>query len=70
MLGAVAWPAPLPVADFGALSVGGVFDEIDISVSLAKGECQFALRLPDPLTSGIGFRQLQIRVPHRDAATR
>ena len=34
--GAVAWQARLPVADFGALSVGGVFDEIDILVSFAK----------------------------------
>ena len=49
--GATAWPVRLPVADFGALSVGGVFDEIDISASLAEGECQFVLRLPDPLTS-------------------
>jgi hypothetical protein len=34
--GATAWPVRLPVADFGALSVGGVFDEVDILVSLAK----------------------------------
>jgi hypothetical protein len=30
-------PPALPVADFGALSVVGVFDEIDISRSLVKG---------------------------------
>src|SRR5437667_6389898 len=34
--GATAWHARLPVADFGALSGDGVFDEIDISASLAK----------------------------------
>jgi len=75
--GATAWHARLPVAGFGALSVGGVFDEIDISglCRWLKGECQFVLRLPDRLTSGIGFRQLQIyasfsvMLPQHDAAT-
>jgi hypothetical protein len=68
--GAAAWPVRLPVADFATLSVGGVFDEVDILVSLAKkGECQFVLRLPDPPTSGIGLRQLRIRVLLHDAAT-
>src|SRR5258708_36834692 len=65
------WPARLPVADFDALSLVGVFDEIDISVLCRwlKGECHFVLRLPDPLTSAIGLRQLQIRVLLHDAAT-
>ena len=65
------WPGRLPVADFDALSLVGVFDEIDISVLCRwlKGECHFALRLPDPLTSAIGLRQLQIRVLLHDAAT-
>jgi hypothetical protein len=69
--GAAAWPVRLPVADFGALSVGEVFGEIDISglCRWLKGECQFVLRLPDPLTSGNGLRQLQIRVLLHDAAT-
>src|SRR5258708_27893893 len=65
------WPVRLPVADFGALSLVGVFDEIDISVLCRwlKGECHFVLRLPDPLTSAIGVRQLQICVLLHDAAT-
>src|ERR1700674_2132585 len=69
--GAAAWPVRFPVADFGALCGGGVFDEIDISglCRWLKGECQFVLRLPDPLTSGLALRQLQIRVLLHDAAT-
>ena len=31
-----AWQGRLSVTDLGELSVGGVFDEIDISVSVAK----------------------------------
>src|ERR1700674_5468006 len=49
--GAAAWQAPLTFADFGALSVGVVFDEIDISRRWLKGECQFVLRLPGRSTN-------------------
>ena len=35
-----AWQGRLSVTDLGELSVGGVFDEIDISVQWLKEECR------------------------------
>jgi len=49
------WEARLLVTDFGALSAGGVFDEIGISASVAKGEGPSALRSPVSLLLDVGI---------------